>query len=508
MPGSLFTNGRVFLFGLTTGVSLVAAAQYLSHLLDSARIAPAKVGAVVAPSVGGQQPSQGASATAIAVIERIESEFGVSGAKLRQIVKHLMKEMKRGLAAPGQTVKMLPSYVTKRPLGSESGTFLALDLGGTNFRVCEVELDGKSHVRTRQKKFVVPDNLKSSSGEKLFDFFGDCILEFLKELPGYNPTAKDQFKMGFTFSFPVDQQSLDRGVLITWTKGFSCPGVVGEDVVKMLRDSLERKGVNISVPAIVNDTVGTLISHAYSNPQTYVGVILGTGSNAAYVESMENITKLHDEVTDCSGEMVINMEWGAFDDERNVLPVTSYDLNVDRASPNPGRQTFEKLISGMYLGEVVRQVIVDLIGTGELFGGRRSSHLLTPYCFETAMMSRIERDHTTELADTRTVLEEILKSPPTSMDDRIVVKRICELVGTRSARLAAAGISAIVSKINRFHGCTVAIDGSLFEAYPHYGNRMKDAIRELLGITAENVILEQARDGSGQGAAVIAALAS
>jgi hexokinase len=31
-------------------------------------------------------------------------------------------------------------------------------------------------------------------------------------------------------------------------------------------------------------------------------------------------------------EMVINMEWGAFDDERRVLPVTIHDNKLDRES--------------------------------------------------------------------------------------------------------------------------------------------------------------------------------
>ncbi|KAJ3068498.1 hexokinase A [Podochytrium sp. JEL0797] len=60
--------------------------------------------------------------------------------------------------------------------------------------------------------------------------------------------------------------------------------------------------------------------------------------------------------------------------------------------------------------------------------------------------------------------------------------------------------------MNKLDGCTVGIDGSLFELYPHYSNRMRDTLYEILGVSAENVILEQARDGSGQGAALIATL--
>ena len=110
------------------------------------------------------------------------------------------------------------------------------------------------------------------------------------------------------------------------------------------------------------------------------------------------------------------------------------------------------------------------------------------------------------MRDTKSLLEDILRIRNTSLSDRRLVKKVCELVGTRSARLSAAGVAAIVTKINRHDACTVAIDGSLFEHYPHFGNRMRDALRDMLGITAENIVLEQARDGSGQGAAIIAAL--
>lgn len=64
-------------------------------------------------------------------------------------------------------------------------------------------------------------------------------------------------------------------------------------------------------------------------------------------------------------------------------------------------------------------------------------------------------------------------------------------MATRSARLAAAGVAAIITKMNRLNDCTVAIDGSVFVNYPHYANRMKDALREVVGITAENIVLAQ-----------------
>lgn len=49
--------------------------------------------------------------------------------------------------------------------------------------------------------------------------------------------------------------------------------------------------MNINIAAIVNDTVGTLVSHAYVDPETQLGVIIGTGTNAAYVEEISCMPK-------------------------------------------------------------------------------------------------------------------------------------------------------------------------------------------------------------------------
>nr|KAJ3414653.1 hexokinase A [Polyrhizophydium stewartii] len=421
--------------------------------------------------------------------------------------------MDRGLAAPNQTLKMIPSFVVNLPKGSETGTYLALDLGGSNFRVCEVTLEGAgssgavSNVRMRQRKYVVSDDLKTGRGTDLFDFFADCVREFLVE-NGIHATdpAHNELVLGFTFSFPCSQTAINKGALMHWTKGFTASGVEGQDPVQLLQDAFHRKQLRVRVASLVNDTVGTLVAHAYQDPSTHLGIILGTGTNAAYVERIDRIPKWDGPIP-ASGKMIVNTEWGAFDQEGVVLPLTSYDSVLDRQSAHPHLQTYEKMVSGLYLGEVMRLVLADLASTGELFRGVSSTVLTTPYSIDTALMSRIERDHSAELADVRVVLEDLISIPKTSAEDRRIVKRVAELIGTRSARLAAAGVAAIVSKINRLDDCTVAIDGSLFEHYPHYANRMRDALREIVGIAADNILLVQARDGSGQGAALIAALA-
>lgn len=86
------------------------------------------------------------------------------------------------------------------------------------------------------------------------------------------------------------QHSLDIGILVTWTKTFNCPDVVNEDAVKLLREALDRRGdTKVKVVAILNDTTGTLVQGSTLDPDTAIGLILGTGSNACYIERADRV---------------------------------------------------------------------------------------------------------------------------------------------------------------------------------------------------------------------------
>jgi hypothetical protein len=52
-----------------------------------------------------------------------------------------------------------------------TSTFLALDLGGTNLRVCEVVLAGNHQFEIKQQKYKVSDELKNGEARVLF---GEC----------------------------------------------------------------------------------------------------------------------------------------------------------------------------------------------------------------------------------------------------------------------------------------------------------------------------------------------
>jgi hexokinase len=59
----------------------------------------------------------------------------------------------------------------------------------------------------------------------------------------------------------------------------------------MLQDALDRRGVHVHCLALINDTVGTLLAHAYHTGDAIIGAIFGTGTNGCYVENVENILR-------------------------------------------------------------------------------------------------------------------------------------------------------------------------------------------------------------------------
>lgn len=405
------------------------------------------------------------------------------------------------------------TWVLDWPDGKEKGTFLALDMGGTNLRVAEITLDGKRGFDVTQSKYLLPDNLKvADSPEPLWDYIAECLGKFLTaNHPERDPNVI--VNLGFTFSYPCTQGAINEGILQTWTKGFDVAGVEGQDVVPQITKALERKKVPIRVQALINDTTGTLCASNYTDPRTKMGIIFGTGCNAAYYEKVKNIPKLEGlTAADITGddEMAINCEWGAFDNEHKVLPLTSWDLAIDLASPRPGQQAFEKMIAGLYLGEILRLVLVDLHEEGHVFAGQNMAKLQVPYLLDSSFLSQIETDPWENLTEVESLFLKTLDISTTE-SERALIRRLAELIGTRAARLSACGVAAIAKKIGATEAQAGA-DGSVFNKYPHFKERGAQALKEIFGwddsLTVEQypVKIVAAEDGSGVGAALIAAL--
>lgn len=181
---------------------------------------------------------------------KYERIFGLSSESLRGITDKFVSVLDEGLQKPDQTVPMIPTYVFGWPRGDEKGSYLALDLGGTNLRVCHVELTGNRKFEITQAKFRLIDEQKQEDGTKLFDFCAQCCKDFIDQRCSLSGD-KLPLSLGFTFSYPTSQERIDHGVLIRWTKGFGNPGVEGNDCAQLLRDSLARLDVPVNIVSIM-----------------------------------------------------------------------------------------------------------------------------------------------------------------------------------------------------------------------------------------------------------------
>ncbi|NWV74718.1 HXK2 protein, partial [Dasyornis broadbenti] len=436
-------------------------------------------------------------------VDEVLAPLRLTRADLEQVQQLMRQEMERGLAKSTHataSVRMLPTFVCHTPDGTERGDFLALDLGGTNFRVLLVHV-AEEGISMASEIYVIPPAIMQGTGEALFDHIMDCIMDFQRK----QNMMLQTLPLGFTFSFPCQQVGLDKALLLTWTKGFSASGCVGQDVVHLLREAAQRKGNSgLQVVALVNDTVGTMMACGYDDPKCEIGLIVGTGTNACYMEEMRNVGTVEGEL----GRMCINMEWGAFGDNGCLDRIlTHFDKVVDESTINPGKQRFEKLVSGMYLGEIVRQILMVMTEKQLLFQGRSCTKLQTRNIFQTKFLSTIELNGLA-LRQIRAILQEL--ELDASFEDSVLMRQVCQAVSLRAAQLCGAGLAAVVENMQEKRGLThltvtVGVDGTLYKLHPCFSKNLQNTLKELAPNCNVSFLLSE--DGSGKGAALVAAVA-
>jgi len=427
------------------------------------------------------------------VLTQLEMDFLIPKTQLLAIASRFQQHMEQGLKGSDSSLKMFPSYL-QAPLGKEVGTFLALDFGGSNVRAAIVELKGEGTFLELHKLVrpladpVSGRDYRSASikAEELFDFLAGIIqdvLTFSTDNQRLNYRSQP-LPLGFAFSFPYRQRKIGEGFLLRWDKEVKTSGVVGNDVSQLLASALSRRGLGnlIGPAAIVNDTVTTFLTAAYQDPSVDIASIIGTGHNTCYLEQ---------KAPGFETPIIINSESGNF----SGAPQSTYDRTLDLESDNPGEQSFEKMLSGKYLGEVFRQIVQDLAHRG------LRDTLYSP--------ARWNQPYSISSKDLALILTEETASFSRSINEHLVLQRIAHMLTKRSARLAAASFIGIVRHLDPHLDTphTIAIDGSLYERMPGYTQELTAALSEGFGNKASQVTVKLSAGGSLTGAAIAAALA-
>ncbi|KAK8019099.1 hexokinase [Apiospora arundinis] len=426
------------------------------------------------------------SSRLLARAKQVAREFEFSSEDARKVTAHFVTHMKTALEQQ-DSLSQIPSYVRAIPTGQEKGVFLAVDLGGTNCRVCSVQLHGDGTYSLVQSKYLIPRPLTVNPSYKpLFRFIAEKIRDFLKEHPEADvqqqndedsstttttssPRRQDFRKLGFTFSFTYEQHSLAKGSVMFWDKGWDIPEALGRDPCEMLQEGLDELRVPVLVVALANDSVGTLLTRAYTSQSqgatksrkatTTIGAIFGTGTNAAYVERLANVKRLHGRADFQNNRgpgdlMVINTEWGCFGDGQDgLLPSTEYDELLDASSPHPRQEMTEKRISGLYLGELLRLVVLRIITAKEEGRGKNlfsmtlnsdESPVFQSEGIESSFLSQIAADDSDDLAKVRVHIADTLRADNVSVEDARAIQIIAKAIARRAARLAGVALAAII----------------------------------------------------------------
>lgn len=351
-----------------------------------------------------------------------ENNFTVAEKIDRQaMIATFLSEMEKGLKGEPSSLRMIPTYVGvngKIPQGAKAAV---LDAGGTNFRSAVVSIPPTIEDKMNQPM----PGAKSDVTED--EFYG----AFAEELKRVAPKATVK-KYGWCFSYNCDATPELDAKLNCWTKGIRAPTIVGQYVGKEL---LKRLGGGEI--AIVNDTVATLLAaKATEGDKTYssyLGFILGTGTNTAYVEKNRNIVKLQG--LDPSGSMIINAESGSFD----KLAQSNFDKAMDQKTQDPGHNPLEKMIAGGYLGGVGLELYKAAAKAG-LFSAKAASAIGGIGALETMDLDNFCAAFKKEGRDNP--LDAIFADP----DDAKMARRLGIPVFERAAVLTAIHLAAFCIK--------------------------------------------------------------
>lgn len=294
-------------------------------------------------------------------------------------------------------------------------------------------------------------------------------------------------------------------------KGFLvAQDLMGQDLGDLIQSACSRRNLEVKLEAIVNDSSATLLSKAYEDPTTRFALILGTGVNAAVHLPVHSFgaCKFGTRPSSWHAEakhVVVNTELSLFG--AGLLPFTRWDQQLNDGHSRPDFQPFEHFVSGRYLGELVRLVLLENIRSTDLFSGVVPPSLLEQYSLETETLSRLK--------ESNDALRFFLSKHPSPAavreSDIDFVRLVAALVSRRAAALLAAGVHALWQLRNAAEMVSeaeaprmvVSYAGSVLEYYPGFREECQGYLDGLVG--HKGLELRAATESSLLGAAVAVA---
>jgi len=397
-----------------------------------------------------------------------------------------LADMQDGLDGKDNCLDMLPTYIPMINSVKVNEKVIVIDAGGTNLRVAVVHFDNdKQPVIEDFSAYPMP------GAEKAID-----RIDFFKTIAGYlKPVIHKSDKIGFCFSYPTEILPNGDGKLIRFTKEIRVERMEGKAVGEGLVEALSEMGISGAKKVVLlNDTVATLLggkaTFAKVPYDSFIGFILGTGTNTCYIEGTGKISKIKDVKIDYDN-MLINMESGSY----GKAPNSTVDLEFELSTVNPGKASFEKKISGGYLGGLVLQLLKSA-SNSELFSEkfRKGASQLTG-------LSTVEvNDFLLSPFGDNTIGNLCESSINDISSDQTTAFYLIDAVIERAAKLVAINLTSVMLKTgkgsNPCRPICVTADGSTFYKLKTFRQKLdfyiKTELNDKRGIYCEFVEVQNA----------------
>lgn len=355
----------------------------------------------------------------------------------KKLSQEISEHMLRGLRGIGGSMMMIPTYLFGSGTIVPDEPVAVIDAGGTNLRAATVVIHSSGAEVIEIKKSRMPGTDRQITAEEMYD-------EFVKRIMPMMPASG---RLALCFSYAFRSMPDGEAQIITMGKEISiedCEGsLIREGMLRAFAKAGYKGDPKITV---LNDTAAVLYSALASGYNDAVGFILGTGMNTAYFEKTRAVPKigpvLHDRVA-------INMESAYF----SSPPCGMIDRKLDSASRNKGQALFEKMVSGVYLGEIACLSVIELAERGLMSDGTADRVRDT---------GALKLQHVTELIERSSgPLAELCACN----EDIKTLRELFICIMRRSGKMTASLVAAVIRRIcadAEEKEVPVAVNGSTF----------------------------------------------
>lgn len=387
----------------------------------------------------------------------------VNHVDILSVADGILDDMKKGLRKEKADQDMIRTFCNPPSQSASGKSVIVIDAGGTNFRSCLVTFDSNgSPLISEMKKTKMPGVEKELSRK---DFF-EQIAKNLEHLKNKSD------RIGFCFSYPMEIQENGDGKLLGFSKEVKAPEVVGCLIGDELKKALTAHGWNtINRITLCNDTVAALLAGAacaenITDYSSYIGYILGTGMNAAYIQPDCECCKIKKQIIVC--------ESGKY----TSVNRSDFDIEFDKTTVKPGTFLLEKLCSGAYLGPV-SAIALKAAAKDGLFSAayaEKISALETLTLIETDSFLHNPRSAASTLGK--------IAAETASEEDYDRTFQILDAIVERSARYAAAILVACTLKTDEGKNASkpvcILCDGTTFHKTYMIKERVNAYLDEIL----------------------------